>query len=244
MTSNVNKVMADWARIGVAFHVTPAPRTPDLERLILRTAGAISHDPQLLVAAVSWLVAYPLLVARHRLAALLSHSPDFVHRPELGLLLDAVRQRAKTRHFDRVIGDCRPAHPARPLFVAQQENPVWRQAARSEASALARRWGLWCQAVEPKDDVIRPSAWIIDRNPPFYDRAVLRGDLRLSILAALQTDPGCGASELTLARCVAANRSAVRYALSALEQSCHVQRRGAGKRSAIELLEPRWLRAA
>jgi hypothetical protein len=155
-----------------------------------------------------------------------------------------VRRQVKTRHFDQTIALLRRARPPRPLFRLQQENRAWRAVAASEASALSKRWGLWCQAVEIKDDAVRPASWIIARNPCFYDRAVLRGDLRLSILGVLHAAQDWGRSELTLARAVGANRSAVRHALSALEQSCHVARMIEGKRTAIRLIEPRWARAA
>jgi hypothetical protein len=88
-----------------------------------------------------------------------------------------------------------------------------------------------------------PQRWlnILTSSP---GREVLRDDLRLSILTTLRADPSSGHSELTLIRAVAANRSAVRYALSALEQSCPVQRDSPGRRTAIHLIEQRWLRAA
>lgn len=246
MKNELNKVLADWTRIGVAFNIRPAILTPDLETLLLRTAQSLPTDPHLLPAVVSWLVEYPLFVAGHRLAAITRQAPppsgDTL--AALGFLLETVRSITKTRHFDQTIRLCHPATPAHPLFVAQQQNSAWSKIARSEASAIARHWGLWCQSVELKDDVIRPASWIIACNPTFFDRAVLRGDLRLSVLASLQSDPAFGSSESSLAKSLGANRAAVRHALKALEQSCHIERITKGRCTAIRLIKPQQLTAA
>jgi len=37
-----------------------------------------------------------------------------------------------------------------------------------------------------KDDAIRPASWIVEHNQPMRLRADLKGDLRASIMAALQ----------------------------------------------------------
>ena len=54
-------------------------------------------------------------------------------------------------------------------------------------------------------------------NPSLVARADLRGDLRASVLAALEHDADAGQSELDLARCSGGSRAQVRSALDNLE---------------------------
>ena len=237
MTKDLSNTIAQWTRIGAGFNVRPSRKTPDLERLILKTAEVVTHEPTLLTLSVTWLATYPEFVAKHRLAALVDQSSDSQHHAELGLILSLVREFADTPAFDRTIDLCKPAQAARPLFEIQQSNPVWAQIAESEASVLAKHWGLWCQPIDLKQDAIRPADWIVQRNPTFFDRAVLRGDLRLSILATLRDDPDTGRSELALSRACGAQRTAVRDALIALERACYVERSEKGNRSVITLSE-------
>ena len=235
MTKELSNTIARWTRIGTGFNVRPARKTPDLERLILKTAEVLTHEPSLLALSVTWLATYPEFVAKHRLAALVDQSPSFKHHAELGLILSLARKFADTPAFDRTIELCKPCNPARPLFEIQRSNPVWKRIAESEASDLSKRWGLWCQSIELKEDAIRPADWIIQRNSSFFDRAVLRGDLRLSILATLRDDPEAGRSELALSQACGAQRTAVRDALLALERACYVERTEKGNRSEITL---------
>lgn len=237
MTKDLSNTIARWTKIGTGFNTPPSRKTPDLERLLLKTAEVVTHEPSLLTLSVTWLATYPEFVAKHRLAALVDQTPSFRHRAELGLILSLAREFADTPAFDRTIELCKPCDPARPLFEIQRSNPVWKQVAESEASELSKRWGLWCQPIELKEDAIRPANWIVQRNPTFFDRAVFRGDLRLSILATLRDDPKAGRSEVALSRVCGAQRTAIRDALQALERACYTEKLEKGNRSVIRLRE-------
>lgn len=237
MTNTLHNIISKWTRIGAAFDAIIAKKTPDLEQLILDTAEVVPLDPRLLTVAASWLATYPEFVARHRLAASAQHVSN-EHKPKLGFLLALASERAATSHFKSTIDQCPAQQPARPLFKVQQDNPVWRRIAESEASAIAKRWGLWCQQIELKTDAIRPAAWIIEQNPTFFDRAVLRGSLRLSIIETLRHNPDAGISELQLSKACAANRSAIRSALKGLDHACYIEREERGNRTIIRLATP------
>lgn len=230
-------VLGQWARVGVAFDTPAAATSPDLERLIIYTAQCLPQDPRLFAGAASWLSTYPLFVAKQRLEVLVRQTPAFAHRSELGLLLSTVEQASGTKHFKETVSLCEAADPARPLYDMQNDLPSWRRSAEIEASPLSRQWGLWCQPFEPKRDAIRPARWVIQNNPGYFDRAVLRGDLRLSILLTLRDDPSSGASELQLSKVCGGHRSAVRHALEGLEQACYIRRETFGKRHAVVLNE-------
>lgn len=233
MKKRIQNVVYQWAKIGVAFDTPEAASSPDLERLIIYTAQCLSQDPRLLVGAASWLCTYPLWVAKQRLEVMVRQMTNFEHRSELGLLLDTVQQACGNRHFKNTIALCEPANQHRPLYDQQRQNRAWRRAAEVEASSLSLRWGLWCQPFHPKQDAIRPAQWVLERNPGYFDRAVLRGDLRLSILLALRADPSSGKSELHLSKVCHSHRSALRHALEGLEQACYIRRELFGKRHGI-----------
>lgn len=105
--------------------------------------------------------------------------------------------------------------------------------AKRKASAISRRWNLWCQPVEFKEDAMRPPSWMMARQPQLRTRADFRGDLRASILAALRHDPGAGESEMRLAELAGGSRAQVRNALRNLQMTGRVTSRrveGANRR--------------
>jgi len=229
----IRNVIGQWTKIGVAFDTRAAASSPDLERLIIHTAQCLPQAPRLFVGAASWLSTYSLLVAKQRLEVMVRQMTNFEHCSELGLLLDTVQQACGNKHFKDTISLCQPADLIRPLYDQQKQSRAWRHAAEVEASDLSKQWGLWCQPFEPKYDAIQSAQWIVEHNPQYFDRAVLRGDLRLSILLALRADPSIGESELHLAKVCNSHRSAVRHALEGLEQACYVHRESFGKRHSI-----------
>lgn len=89
---SLRETLSQWARVGVAFDVPATASSPDLERLIICTAQSLSQDPRLFVGAASWLSIYPLFVAKQKLKVLVRQTANFVHRSELGLLLDTFQQ--------------------------------------------------------------------------------------------------------------------------------------------------------
>jgi hypothetical protein len=183
--------------------------------------------PRLVTVAATWLHTYGDMVARHRLKRLIHDELDPEHRPTLGLLLDLAQQGTHPLAFLSITKQLEPAAGAKPLFLAARGSPKLARLAERRASALSRRWNLWCQPIEFKDDAIRPAAWVVQRHPALRTRADFRGDLRASILAALRHDPGAGHSELELARLAGGSRAQVRSALTNLEMTGRVARRRA-----------------
>lgn len=210
------KVERNWTRIGVAFACAPAKKTPDLERLLLATAGACEHNSRLVPLTVTWLARYGDFVARHRLKRLVQTVLDVQYQAALGLILEETVAHGAPRDLLSAAEVCSPADPERPLFSVDQGRLA--DLAKRHASPLALRWGLWAPEVVLKPEAIRPAWWILRQNPGYRDRIIRKGDLRVSILESLRHDTPDGAarSESELARLAGANRSAVRKALAAL----------------------------
>ena len=228
-----HSVAARWARAGVLLNVAPARQTPDLERLILDTAECIPSSPRLFSLAASWLTRYCRLVARHRLARMTAGTGDPHALAVLGLLLDTVRKESGTESLDAEIACCRPAPRGMPLFGVDRSSPALAERIRKRASRLSRRWNLWADPVEWRWDVIRPVAWVLQRNPSFRTRAIFHGGLRASVLACLEHDRPGGASEAELARLCGVTRKAVHEAVDHLEFCGLAARRRAGRCYAV-----------
>jgi hypothetical protein len=235
MTETLGNVIAQWTRLGAAFDAQPASESPDLEVLLLETARLASRDERVFVIVATWLCKYGHLVAKHRLKRLVAVELEGRYKPVLGLLLDTVRQTSRTKHFNEVISVCVPAPEAAPLFDIERKHEGLRRLAERHASPISKRWNLWARSLQPKNDALRPTRWIIRDNPEYRTRADFNGDLRSSIIAALRHDPDAGASERSLARACGATRAAVRDSLARLERAGRVERRYVGKRRSISL---------
>jgi len=235
MNERLDNLIRDWTSIGAGFGGEPSDGEVDLERLLLETARHASGMARLFIVAATWLHRYGDLVAKHRLKRLIRDELGAEYRPILGLLLDTAQEGTHPREFATVTRLLRPAQRAGPLFEVERRAGL---AARAErrATALSRRWKLWCEPIEFKDDAVRPTAWMMARHPGFIARADFRGDLRASILAALRHDPGAGASEVRLAELCGGSRAQVRSALRNLEMTGRVSGRkvqGANRREVL-----------
>ncbi|MCA9291663.1 MAG: hypothetical protein KDA25_11090 [Phycisphaerales bacterium] len=235
---DVDRLAAQWARIGAAFNAAPSASTPDLERLLIETVRRAPADARLFIMAGTWLCRYGGLVARHRLRRLAIHELNRHERPVLGLLLDLVRREARTAHFNEVIAACREhadVDVAEPLFDIYRRRPALVESLRRRATAISRLWGRLCEAIVFKFDALRPARWIIRMNPSFRTRADLGGDLRCSILETLAAEPDAGASESALARACGVTRRAVHAALDHLILAGRVDAIADGRRRHIVL---------
>jgi hypothetical protein len=234
----IEKTIRSWARIGGGFLVEPAETDPDPERLLIETARFVPYEPRLFLVAASWLCRYFDLVAKQRLENLVSDELTEEEKSQLGLLLDTVAVYTKKSHFKNVIALCKPANPARPLYKFQENNPIFRKLAEKRASALSRRWGLWTDPFEVKSDAIRPASWVFEHNPTLCKREVFGGDLRATIVATLEDDPGVGESEQRLIQACKASRDAVRKSLDWLTRYEHVERNRHANRLAVAVIFP------
>lgn len=230
MTQTLDHVVARWARLGAAFNTRPSGGGVDLELLLLETARCASQDERVFAIVATWLCNYGDLVAKHRLKRLVIDELEDQYEPVLGLLLDTVRQQTRTTHFNDVISECHPAIQSAPLFEIERKHRNLARLAERHASPVSRHWNLWARPLHPRDDALRPTRWILKNNPGYQTRADFKGDLRASILAALQHEPEAGESEASLARSCGATRSAIRSSLRSLERAGRVNREYRGKR--------------
>lgn len=138
--------------------------------------------------------------------------------------------------FREVLAVCRPATRTQPVFRVHERHAALHDRLDRAASPVARRWNLLAEALEPKLDSLRASSWLLSSNPSLTLRALLGGDLRASILAAIERDEAAGASELELARRCGASRAAVRDALARLTLAGMIERTHVGRRKSIQLV--------
>ncbi|MCA3004375.1 MAG: hypothetical protein LW650_11745 [Planctomycetaceae bacterium] len=239
MPEPIDVLIADWTRLGCLFNTVASPATPDVERLLLRTAMLAPDEPRVFVMAVTWLGRFAELVARHRLRRLVLAELAIEHRPALAVLLATAQERTRPPLFASILRELEPAADPGPLFAVERLSPALIQRCRERATRVSLEWGRWCEEAPPKADALRPDRWVMSHNPELLARADFRGDVRASILAALAHDTGkaqgggavallsAGASEVHLARCAGASRAQVRAALDNLELTGRVVRRRA-----------------
>lgn len=244
MNKTLDILFAQWTRLGAGFNTEPSAQTPDLERLLLDTARHSPEAARLFIMAATWLHRYGELIAKNRLKRLINDELAIEHRPTLGLLLDIAQQGTHPLRFQSIISMLEPATTPQPLFQISRENAKLAERAERRASVISRKWGMWCDPIEFKDDALRPSHWVMARNDGFITRADFRGDLRSSILAALRHDPQAGESEYKLARLSGGSRAQVRNSLENLAMTGRISRDiGKGvRRNGIALLERAYTR--
>ena len=223
----LNPIIESWRELGVGFTGAQLQESSvpiDLERLVIRTIAGSIGMARLFGMANTWLHLYGDLVAKHRLRRLIQDELDPEFHPVLGLLLDTAQQGQHPQEFRSVIADLRPAKIAQPLFAVERRNAALIERANRTASPIARRWRLWTVDQPFKFKALHTAQWIMQRHPDFVVRADMRGDLRVSVLAALRFDTGAGDSEMALARAAGGSRAQVRNALENLEMTGRVRR--------------------
>lgn len=237
MSDRLDNLISQWTRIGAGFAADQSPEPPDLERLLLETARQAPRMARLFIMAATWLHRYGDLIAKHRLKRLIREELEREHQATLGLLLDIAQQGTHPAQFASIIRELSPATEARPLFDIERASAKLAERAWRRASSISARWGLWCEEFEFKDDALRPASWLMSQNPGLIVRADFRGDLRASVLAALEHDADAGLSELNLARRCGGSRAQVRSALDNLELTgkAHRSRSDRDRRTHIRL---------
>ena len=225
-----------WVRAGVLFNCAPAPDEPDLEALFIESAKHAGRNARLLPLAVTWLVEHGRLVARHRLRGLIAAHLTGRDSAVMGLLLESARSLGAPRDLAVAIESCRARSPASPLYE-EFDPPGIRDVASRHASALSRKWGVWCPEIELKRDAVRPLEWILARNPGYRSRLVRKGDLRCSILETLKHTPGRAVGSVSeLARLCGATRVATARAVEALIAEAQVTTEHANDRDRAVVL--------
>ena len=221
---NVESVLNRWSKLGAVFNVKAADVTPDIERLVIDTAVVLPQNARLFSVAVSWLCRNWRLVCRHRLAGFAGQIDEPYVSAALGLVLDIVKTRIGSDHFNIVLGKCRSLKIPEPLFAVDRSSKELAAMAEGSSCGIGAKWCLWCEDIQLKDDALRPASWMMAENAGLRNRAVFNGNLRASILETLVYDRRAGQSESALAKCCGVTRKAVREALDHLE-FCQMVRR-------------------
>lgn len=227
---NPDLILAHWNRLGIMFNVKASEQTADIEKLLVDTAAIIGQNARLLPAVVSWLCRYHRLVCRHRLAKFVSeiNSPETL--ATLGFMLSCVKDKISTDHFNVVIKHCKKLETPLPLFYIDRKSKSLSMLAKSNSCDLADQWGLWCDKVEFRDDIIRQVQPVMKQNPTLKYRALFAGQLKASVLETITHDPQSADSEVALAKACGVTRKGLREAVEHLE-FCQLVRRNytAGK---------------
>lgn len=223
MNNSLDNILIQWTSLGAGFNTRTTKANIDLERLIIQTAIHLPDMPRLYTLTATWLHIFGDMIARHRLKRLIRDELALEYHPILGLLLDTAQQHTHPLHFESIIKQLQPAKTPAPLFNASRNHQELTQLAKRKASDLSRKWNRWAQPITFKTDAIRPAQWLIKRYPILRTKADFLGDLRASIIAALQHDPNAGHSELKLAQCAGGSRAQIRNALHNLELTNRVQ---------------------
>ncbi len=227
MSEALDNLIGKWTSLGAGFNAKPSAEAIDLERLVLDTARHASGMARLFIMAATWLHLYGDMLAKHRLKRLIRDELEAEYQPILGLLLESAQQGAHAPEFQSILKRLKPAERARPLFESARRNDKLADLTRRRASAVSRKWKLWCQPIELKGDAIRPASWMLARHPRLRMCADFRGDMRASILAALRHDAGAGQSEQCLAKLAGGSRAQVHSAVHDLEMTGRVSTRKA-----------------
>ncbi|HEY2589295.1 MAG TPA: hypothetical protein VGI81_26355 [Tepidisphaeraceae bacterium] len=169
----LNRLLAEWARLGVMFCVPPASQTPDVERLLLGTARHGGADSRLFTMAAAWLSRYRALVDGPRLARLVRDDMASDDRPAMGLLLETAGG-SDGGDLNDAIAACGTPGESRPLFDVFRERPAFAAVAEREATELSRKWGRWLTETRLRTDALRPYEWIIALNPSLVRRSPTR----------------------------------------------------------------------
>lgn len=227
---NPDLILANWKRLGIMFNVRASSQIADIEKLLVDTAAILGQNARLLPAVASWLCRYHRLVCRHRLAKFASeiNSPETL--ANLGFMLSCVKDKVSTGHFNVAIKCCAKLETPLPLFHIDRSSKSLAILAKSNSCELAIQWGLWCDKVEFRDDIIRQSQTVIKQNPTLKYRALFAGQLKASVLETITYDPQSANSEVALAKACGVTRKALREAVEHLE-FCQLVRRNytAGK---------------
>jgi hypothetical protein len=233
----MEQIAARWERLGVMFNVASAPETPDVERLLLDTVRAASHNSRFFIMAASWLSQYGEFVAKRRLTMLVRTELEAEFQPIMGFLLEwAQKHSARNRtRFQETIRECRAATIAGPLADVDRGSEFLRKLSREQASVLSLRWGCWMEDFEIKHDALRVEQWVSRHNRLLGARAICGGDLVASILAEAGSQGAMFESESALSRFFGASRAAVRDALAKLRLAGYVQQTRVGRDLAIQV---------
>lgn len=208
-------ILGDWSRLGILWNVPASRRTPDVESLIVRSLALIPDNSRMLVLLSSWLSVFWRCVGRDRLLRL-AFSVSAEEQAALGIVLETTNSWLPAPIFAGLLKRLTPVEPPRPLFNSYRARPALARLAELESSPIARRWGLWCLPVERKINGIRPTKWVLDKNPALKSRALFKGSLKTSILAALDATGALPVGPTTLARNCGVTRKAVYDALDDL----------------------------
>jgi hypothetical protein len=230
-------VISRWASLGVMFNARPSREAPNIEQLLIDTAGQLDQNARLLVMAVTWLERFHTKVFWDQLSGLTAR---LVGRQsaQMGLLADMVGQYVHDKALQSVIDACGPMETPEPLSAVERTRPALAGLSRKRACGISKKWGLWTQGVDRlKSSAIRPAVWIARRNPTFALRGMLKGQVAVRAIVALSEQGMKDVTETQLTRHVGCTRRAMHTALDDLDNSGWITRKQSGKRYAINLSE-------
>lgn len=232
----LDRVAADWARLGVFFVVEPTAQPVYLEDVICRTATVARYDERVFICAVSWLTIHHAFVNGRRLSALV---PDLSQESSavLGALLTLATHGAKggAPELEAGIARCRPTHPPQPLFSIMDQFPSLRERVKSHALPMFKTWGFWHDDTTLKLSVIRPVEWLLRRVPELRCRSLLGPSVEADIMAMVRATSARGITVQDVAATSHISYAAAHAAATRLTQRGILTRERQGVRQQLKL---------
>jgi hypothetical protein len=232
----LDRLAADWARLGVFFRVVPTSHPVNLEDLIGRTARVARDDERLFVCAVSWLATHHAFVNGRRLSAVaseLSGEPLAVLGALLSLAIAGSDGRAS--ELGAAVARCRRIRPMRPLFRVMEQFPSLRARVEADALPVIAKWGFWHDDQTLKPTVIRSVEWLLQHAPELRCRAVFGPSVEADLVALVLANAGDGVTAQDLAHATHISYAAAHAAASRLVQRGILFRGRAGVRQQLRL---------
>lgn len=209
-------LLAEWSRLGILWCVPASRRTPDVEQLIVRSLSLVGRNPRVLILLGSWLSVFWRCVGRDRLVQLALAAPP-MEQAVLGIALETADVWIGSSVFSGCAKRLSHVAPPYPLLEVERERPALARLSQLEASPVSCRWGLWCRPIEPKLDAIRPVRYVMETNPSLKTRAMFKGSLKTSLLAAMRASGAPPTSPTELAHQCGVTRKAVYDAIEDLK---------------------------
>jgi hypothetical protein len=177
----IDRIWAQWVRLGLRAGVNPWSHEVDTERLIVETTTAGRIEGRAFKALLTFLRDYGDLVNTHRLCAILNDADV----PVLGAALDIALKHGGAQHYKTVLKKCWPYKDPQLFSTIYIEYETVAEIKMKNTSPVYRKWGLYENMEEFYDDAWRGRKLVLKDNFNLRIRARLGPNRLAQLLIAL-----------------------------------------------------------